>query len=248
MSLNDALRQLFLVDSQLRGLDSRLSGARRHAKAQSAKLALLQQQNDELLNQLKHAQAKAANLDNDIATANQRIDLLRDRMNSVTTNKEYSAMLVEVNTLKADRIKIEEVALEVMGQVDTYKAELKGLSDAIEQQSKVKELADQELNERTAEVGEQLDDLKRQRELAARSVPAEALAIFDRLAENYDGEAMAGVIEQDRRRLEYVCGGCYMQIPVEKVNKLVTVDELVRCTSCTRILYLEPELKQAMGC
>jgi len=78
-------------------------------------------------------------------------------------------------------------------------------------------------------------------------VPAEALHVFDRLAETYEGEAMAPVIEEDRRRMEYICGGCYMQIPVEKVNLLISSDELVRCSSCARILYVESALKQAMG-
>ena len=247
MTLNDALRQLFLVDSQLRGLDSRLSGARRHVKAQTAKINQLQQQNSELTEQLKQAQAHAATLDNDIAAANQRIDHLRDQMNTVTTNKEYSAMLVEVNTLKADRGKIEDQALEVMGQVDTYKAEFKGLTEAMEEQAKIKQIADQELTERTAEVSEQLDELRRKRDAAAKEIPLDTLQIFDRLAETYEGEAMAAVIEEDRRRLEYVCGGCYMQIPVEKVNKLANGDDVVRCTSCTRILYLESELKEAIG-
>ncbi len=247
MGLNDALRKLNLVDTQLRGLDSRLSGARRHAKTQAAKLDQLQQQARELTQQLKTAQAAAATLENEINSANERIDQLRERMNTVTNNKEYSAMLVEVNTLKADRSKVEDRQLEVMSQVESHQAELEGVQEAIAEQTKITQMAEKELADRTAEVSEQIDQLKQERGAAASEVPAEALTVFDRLADTYEGEAMAPIIEEDRRRLEYVCGGCYMQIPVEKVNQLVTADQLVRCTSCSRILYLESELKEAMG-
>jgi len=248
MGLNDALRTLNLVDMQLRGLDNRLSGARRHAKAQEAKQRQLVQQSEEISDQLRKAQASAAGLDNEIAAANDRVNVLREQMNTVKTNKEYSAMLVEVNTLKADRTKLEDQALEIMGQIDAFEAELAGITSAMTEQAKITELAQKELADRTAEVSEQLEQLKAERIDAAEQVPAEALGIFDRLAETYDGEAMSPIIEEDRRRLEYVCGGCYMQIPVERVNQLASsADDLVRCPSCTRILYLEPELKETMG-
>ncbi len=247
MALNEALRELNVVDQQLRGLESRLDGARRHLRAQQIKLDQLNQQAEELQDQLRHAQASAAGLENDIASADERISHLREQMNSVKTNKEYSAMLVEVNTLKADRGKIEEKALEELGRVDTLKTELEAIQTKIADQQKIKELADRELAERESEVGERLSELRSQREEAASKVPAEALHIFDRLADTFEGEAMAPVIEEDRRRLEYVCGGCYMQIPVEKVNLLISSDALVRCTSCTRILYVESELKQEMS-
>jgi len=127
MGLNDALRELNLVDQQLRGLESRLSGAKRHAHAQQLKLDQLQQQADELRDQLKHSQANAAGLENEIASADAKINRLREQMNAVKTNKEYSAMLVEVNTLKADRGKIEEQALEEMARADVLRGEVDAL-------------------------------------------------------------------------------------------------------------------------
>ena len=247
MGLNDALRDLYLVDQQVRGLESRLDGARRHVRAQEIKIEQLTQQKDELSNQLKHTQAQSANLDNDIAAADQRINTLRDQMNTVKTNKEYSAMLVEVNTLKADKEKVEEQALELMSQIEVFQSEVEHLDKALEEQNRIKDLADKDLAERTDEVGERLAELKTERADKASHVPNDSLEIFDRMADTFDGEAMAPVVEEDRRRLEYICGGCYMSLPVEMVNKLISHDEMVRCTSCNRILYIEKELKEAMG-
>lgn len=247
MALNDALYKLYLVDQQVRGLESRVSGARRYARAQQAKLQELEAERERLVNQLHHAEASGNNLENEIASTDERINKLRDQMNAVKTNKEYSAMLVEVNTLKADRSKVEDRALEIMGEVESLKGQVETLDASIAEQRKVTEMAEQELNQRHGEVADRLEELKTERDEAAKELPAEALQVFDRLADTMDGEAMAPIIEQDRRRLEYVCGGCYMQIPVERVNQLITADEMVRCPSCKRILYLEPELKDAMG-
>jgi len=247
MALNDALRKLYLVDQQVRGLESRVSGARRHAEAQKQKLTNLQAELEQLNSQLQHAEATGGNLENEIASIDEKIEKLRQQMNAVRTNKEYSAMLVEVNTLKADRSKVEDRALEVMGEVETLKERASAKEAEIVEQRKVAELAERDLEQRYSEVGDRLEQLKAERAEAAKEVPADVLQVFDRLADSFDGEAMAPIIEQDRRRMEYVCGGCYMQIPVEKLNQLMTLDEMVRCPSCKRILYLEPELKEAMG-
>ncbi len=247
MGLNEALSELNLVEQQVRGLESRLDGARRMVRAQEIKADQLTQQHHELTSQLKHTQAQAANIENDVKGAEQRIATLREQMNSVKTNKEYSAMLVEVNTLKTDKGKLEEQALELLGQVDQFQSEIDELDKVLADQSKVKAHAEKELADRTAEVGERLAELKLERAEKAKPVPPEVLDIFERMAENFDGEAMAPVVEQDRRRMEYICGGCYMTIPVEMVNRLITQDKLTRCTSCQRILYIEQELKAEMG-
>jgi predicted nucleic acid-binding Zn-ribbon protein len=246
MGLNDALRELFLVDQQLRGMESRVTGASKHVRVQQIKLDQLQQQAAELKEQLKHAEAEAHNLETEASAADDRIEHLREQMNSVKTNKEYSAMLVEVNTIKADKSKVEEHALEVMSKVELLRGELDQLHKSLEDQQKIKELADRDLSERNDEVGEQLAELKARREEAAARVADEPLQVFEKLNEAYDGEAMAPVIEEDRRRLEYTCGGCYMSIPIEKVNQLMTVDEITRCSSCGRILYMEKQLKEEM--
>jgi len=247
LSLQEKLHDLYLLDQTVRGLRTRLDAATRRHKLQSTKLQQLRQQHEELTDQHKHAMAEVASLEHQANDADERVSKLREQMNNVRSNKEYSAMLVEVNTLKADRGKVEDRALELMGEVESLRTQLAELDATIAEQQRVAEMADAELNERHSEVADRLEELKAERAEAARELPGDALVIFDRLADTTDGEPMAPIIEQDRRRLEYVCGGCYMQVPVEKVNLLLAKNEMVRCPSCTRILYLEPELKEAMG-
>jgi predicted nucleic acid-binding Zn-ribbon protein len=201
----------------------------------------------ELAQQLQQTKAHLANLENEVASADARVNHLREQMNSVKTNKEYSAMLVEVNTLKADKGKVEDQAMVLMEQVEKLEGELAEVSAAIEEQAKIQARADADLAERTGEVGDRLDEVKAERQQRAAAVPPDVLEVFERMADSYDGEAMAPIVEQDRRRMEYLCGGCYMNLPVEMVNKLIRADELTRCTSCQRILFIEQELRETMG-
>lgn len=246
-TLTDALHTLFLVDQQVRGLESRLEGAQRHVNAQQTKIDQLSRQLQELKDQLRHTQAQEASAEAEAEGFEQRIEKLRDQMNNVKTNKEYSALLVEVNTLKVDKSKVEERALALLTQTETLQEEVSQVEGQLADQEKIKRVADQELARRTEEVSDQLEALKAQRAEAASHVPPDALAVFDRLAETTDGEAMTHVVQEDARRMEYTCGGCYMTIPAERVNQLYSADKLVRCPSCGRILYLDQETKAGLG-
>lgn len=247
MSLNDALWNLYLIDQQVRGLENRLRASKRREHAQQVKLQEIEQEREHLNHQLKENHASVANLENEVNTLDQRVEQYRRQMNSAKTNKEYSSLLVEMNTLKTKKSKVEEQALERMTRADALRQETAAMEQKVQEQTQNHQKARDQLEQRQAEVGDRLDALKEQRAEAAAEVPPEPLAIFERLAETLDGEAMAPVIEADRRNSEFSCGGCYMQLPMERVNQLISRDTLVRCDSCHRILYLEPELREAMS-
>jgi len=248
MSVQDKLHDLFLLDQQVRGLSGRLDAAKRRLRAQTVKLEQLQQQHRELEDQLKHKAAHAATLEHEANAVQGRIDTLRERLANITNNKEYSAVLVEVNTLKIEHGKKEEEALAEMEGRDQLKVELDALAQKVEDQKKVVAGADAEVAERQAEVGDRLAEVTAERDAAKAQVRGDALATYERAANANDGEAMAPIIEEDRRRREYSCGGCYMSMPVEQVNALMSrPDEVVVCGSCVRILYVAEKLKAEMA-
>jgi len=247
MSLQQKLRELFVLDQQVRGLESRFEAASRRRGAQTRLRDQLKTQYTELSQQLKQTQATAHNLETQVGELDARIARQREQMNSVHSNKEYSALLVEVNTLKVEKSKLEDAALAEMQRVDALKAEAEALESKIADREKLMGQADAEVQAARAEVGQRLDEAIAKRDAARAELPAEALAAFDRNAEAYDGESLAEVEEQNRRSMEYACGGCFIQIPVERVNTLMTrPDQLVICPSCSRILYLGDELRSAL--
>ena len=248
MPLQDQLYDLFLLDQQVRGLRTRLDAATRRLNLQQTKLDQLKQQQTELTDRNKQVKAEVATLEHEAQDAEDRVGKLREQMNSVRNNKEYSAMLVEVNTLKDEKGKHEDQALEKMGEVDSLTARINELDEQIQHQSKLVESATEEVKSAKDEVGEQLDQANSQRDEAASKLPPDTLIQFERLADHFDGEALGEIEEQDRRRREYICGGCYMELPVERVNALMTKpDELVTCPSCNRFLFIKNELKEAIG-
>ncbi len=248
MPLQDQLYAYFELDQRVRAMRARLDAALRRRDAQQRKLDQLRQAGDELSAQFKTAQAHAATLENEAASIDQRVNAQRDKMNSATSNKEYSALLVEVNTLKADKSKIDDAQLDAMAKVEALTAETDGLSEKIRAQEKLVEGATREVGEAQTEVGGKLAELEAERDAAAQPLSPEIRKTFDRLSHTYDGEAMAEIIEQDRRRMEYTCGGCFTLLPVESVNALITKpDQLTTCGTCNRILYVSKDLRESLA-
>lgn len=248
MSLHDQLRELDGLDRQLRGLKARSESAQRRHTAQAGKLQQLQQQHKELDEEVKATRAHAHTLEKQSQDLDDQVEKLRTQMNSVRNNKEYSALSIEVSNAKIDKGKLEDQALEQMSRVDELLVRQGELAAKVESQQKLVNASKKEVDEARAEAGDRLEAAQRERDALAASIDDEPLAEYEKLAHENEGEAMAQVEEQDRKRREYTCGGCYMTLPVERVNALMRgQDRIVTCASCGRILYLGNELRSGIG-
>ena len=248
MPVQEQLWALHLVDANLRGLRSRLDAASHRHTAQQRKLEQFQRQADELQAEHKQAQAQAANRESEASQMDQRIGELRERMNNVTSNKEYSALLVEVNTLKADKSKLEDQSLDQLQRVEDLGARLEAIREQANQQQKLVDGATREVAEAGDEIAERLAELEKEREATAQPLPTDARQLYEKLAASFEGEALAEIEEQDRRRMEYSCGACYTRIPIERVNAALTnADAVVTCPACDRILIAKDKLRDELA-
>lgn len=247
MSLIENLLTLFNVDKQVRGLRSRLETAQRYFAGQSKLVDVLQQQQAELQTRRKHLQATTANSDVEIKGIDQRLEKYRSDLNSANTKKQYDAVLTEMNTVKTSRSAVEDKMLADLEQIEKIEAEIKGLDSQLIERHKVREIARHQLEERKADVGQRLAELEVEREKAAAVIPAHALAVFDEMANAHDGEAMAQVEVIDRRNRDYACGSCNLHVPFDQVSLLASRNEaLMRCPSCSRILFMQEEIRGAL--
>ncbi len=247
MSLQEKLLRLFTLEQKVRGLQGRSNAAAARLRVQQAKLKQYNQQRVELTEQVRLVTVKASSLEGQLKDVDLRVTKLRDQMNKVTNNKEYAALLLEVNTLKADKGKVEEQALEQMAKVDALKVELGAIEAKVVEQTKLVAVAENDLKTAQEAVAGELEPALVERDAAQNDLPAPARATFNRQLEIHDGEPMAPIVEESRKHMEYSCGGCYLAIPAERVNSLMVHDKIACCTNCGRILYMEKELRASFS-
>jgi predicted nucleic acid-binding Zn-ribbon protein len=239
---NLALVKLYKADQKLREAQGRLDATTKNVRIQERRVRDLTDKIAQAQKQYKEQQAKAGTLDVDLKSRDAQIEKFRTQQQNAKNNKEYQAFLVEINTAKVDRGKVEEEAMALLEGNEKLAAELKDLQAQLEgEQAKAATMKSQ-ITEQTAALQAEIDEIKPEREAAAQAVPPKARAAFDRLAERFEGEAMSPLIKPDRRREEYACSACMMDLVRDVYNKLHSRDELVFCTSCQRILYIPEDL------
>jgi len=242
--MTEKLLKLYRIDEQLKSLKSRLQAAQRYYNAQSAKVKALEEQLKSLDEERKHLAAAAANFENEAKTIEKRMDTLRERMSSSKTNKEYTAFLTELNTIKLDKDEAESKALEHMSQAEEIEERVTEVKSQITERIGVQKIARKEFEERKEAVADRLAELENERLEALKGIPEATLAQYEEQLDWNDGQAMAPVIEQDRRNMEYACGACHMSIPIERLSSLLSRGDLTLCPSCHRILYVENEIRE----
>ncbi|NLF32581.1 MAG: hypothetical protein GX591_17030 [Planctomycetes bacterium] len=225
-----------------------MAHVRRRLRSKENAIRVVQQKIDELTTrrrelaeELRRQQARVDQVDLDRASRDEEIEHLRGALNRARTNKEYAALLTQINSFKADNSKLEEQILATMEGLDKAKAELEAIGAHVEAEEKRKTHAAEANAGEVAKLNAMLDELRQRRNEAAAAVPHDVLANFDRIAGNRDGEGLAPIEVVDAKRNEFICGGCYMGLSAEHYNALLSKDEIRHCDSCGRILYIPAE-------
>ena len=241
MTITDDMLSLYRVDSQLRGLRTRVDNAARTLRVRETQLADLKQQREELESNIRQLSATAGNLEGESNDIRDRIEKLRVELNAATTDKQYQAILAEMKIIQEQRDEVDSKSLVEMERVEGLQAQAATLDTKIEERTKVRDLAITEQSTREEEVSERVQSLQSERDIAASVMSEDALAIFDRVADDTEGETLSPVVEINKKRREYACGMCNVEIPYHLVAELHAANSNIQqCPACTRILYLEP--------
>ena len=239
-----ALLALFKIDRELHQLRVALENVQKDQKRQQAKIAKLSQELDTQDSAHKKLQAEVATRELEIKSRQEHIEKMRASLNNTKTNKEYSAILVQISAEKAEVAKMETALLEQMEQLETLAKAAAAIRDQITVEKQVLVRIEAEHQDKVSTLNGQISALAQKRAEAAKHVPADALRQYDRVSQKFPGDAMAP-LEFDENDLENVsCGSCFMGLNVEHLNALRGRDEIRRCNSCNRILYLPEMLSQ----
>jgi len=156
----------------------------------------------------------------------------KGQLMEVKTNKEYTAMLHE----------IEGVEREIRGREDQILAEMER-SEGLTAEVKAEEEAFKAAETRSRESGRALDERARaleaertrlagERDAVAATVPGDMLELFQRVAK------LRGVAVAEAR--DGMCQVCHVKLRLQMYAEIKRNEEIQQCPACNRILYYEP--------
>lgn len=187
---------------------------------------------DLLTRRAEHDHAKKMHrvLEQAVADLETRIARSKSRMNEVKTNKEYQAILKEIEDFKAEITRKEDDSLDVMERMEVLTKELKVLEKEVAGHKKRTEADKQALQDESESLKGRLDKLDAVAgDIRAKIDPA-LLKRCDFLLEKQAGIAVAPVEAG-------TCQICHLNIPPQKFNELQRDEVIMHCPHCHRFLY-----------
>ncbi|MFB9314010.1 zinc ribbon domain-containing protein [Nocardioides plantarum] len=188
-----------------------------------------------VVDDLTAAQRKA-DVDVEQVRARRARDTDRMAQGLISNPKDLERMQRELESLERRIGTLEDEELEIMEQLEEAQAVLAELQQRLAaSDERLAELAVQR-DEKSAVIDHELHRLVAEREQAAEGLPADLVALYDKLRATKNG---VGAAEMLQRR----CTGCQMAIDPAEIGviRATPADTVVRCEECQRILVRTAE-------
>ncbi|HUS57112.1 MAG TPA: C4-type zinc ribbon domain-containing protein [Planctomycetota bacterium] len=160
-----------------------------------------------------------------------QIKKLEGQLGSAKTNKEYSIILSEIATNKADVAKVEDDMLLAMETVDQQQRAIEQCKAAVQAAKQDHNAHKDEIKAQQAEVDAQLARLREERKTYTEKLTRDLLHQYERILQKRGPTAVVPVIDLS-------CQGCFMKVTPEVQAQLLKNETIVYCKTCSRIMYM----------
>ena len=169
--------------------------------------------------------------ENELRAAEQQIEELTRKLNSASSNKEYTALQHELTARRVDSSRLEDQILATMTDIEAVEAEVREIRKNIQQIDREHDEEAGEVEKHASRLDRQIRELQAQRAGAAEAVDEDIRREYERIAARKGSSAVAPVVAN-------TCQGCFMQLPPQYAHNLAAGNAIIHCPSCSRILYL----------
>ena len=231
MSVVDQIILLHDVDSKLFEINKLLGGLPGQVEELATQEQNLKNSLTEKEELLKKTTVDIETSENIIATSQEKINTLKDKLTdgSISTNKEYDAMM---ETIDYEKNLVSEKETELLTLMETKDA----LSKEIEEDKSnldtlIQDLASKKeaLESKLSEVSDEKNSLEEERNNIIKNVDDTILAQYQTIYEARNGVAVAEILDDS-------CGECGSFIPAQLVNEALA-KQVVFCGNCGRFVY-----------
>lgn len=241
VGLQAALSELAGIREKLDGIPDWMAEIHEEYSARKQEIDTEQEAADESERQRREAEAA-------LEDAQEKLKHYQSQVGQVTTQREYGALLKEIDTTKDTIKESEEKAMEAMEATEASNAKVEKLKQEF---SDLEERYGVELEKWEAEkpgLEARAQELESQSEALRKEVPRPLLSLFQRIFDRTNGDGMAEVIriEIPRAGVMWHCSSCNFNVRPQTAV-LVREGEIHHCDSCKRILFWQDEPDDGEG-
>jgi predicted nucleic acid-binding Zn-ribbon protein len=236
--VNPELRNLIaLQDLELKIVDFQKQAAEIPNKIQSfdSELRRIESVYKERVNHLQELAKKRRTLESEVDISWDKLSRLKDQLMAVKTNKEYTAMLHEIQ-MAEDHIRAEEDRiLEVMEEMESMEKDLNGAEQEMKERSAELKESIKQTHDSAPQLESALEKLFEEKALMESHIGVELLARYHKIANARKGIALAEAKDE-------LCTACHVRIRPQVYAEVLRTENIHVCDSCSRILFSRENL------
>lgn len=238
IDLQNAINQLKGAEQRLSGVPDWMRELHDEHSGRKAEIDALHEAAETAAKERRAAETAAQD-------AQEKLKKYQQQINRVTNQREYGALLQEIDTVKTQISTSEGQAFSALERHEKTEKELAEKREGFRELDGryTAELARWEAEK--PEVARQIAELKERIAGLRGKLPRQVASTFDRVLDRNPGGALSPVRPIERppgkTQREWACSSCNYRVRPQTVVEIRNSDHLVQCDSCKRILYLEPE-------
>lgn len=230
--LQSALDALRRAEKQLSGVPEWMEELHGQHSARLAEITAVGEAAETAAHDRRRAEAA-------IQDASEKLKHYQQQISLVRTQREYSALLQEIDTVKGSIKGLEEQALAGM---EGYEQAQKKLTEEraafADLDTRYQQALAQWQSERPG-VEQQAQTLRAEVTQLRAELPRPTLTNFERVYERRNGDAVAPLKKSTAPGGPiYHCGGCNYRVRLQVVGEIRNKGSLVQCDGCRRFLYV----------
>ncbi len=175
------------------------------------------------------AEKRRRHLERELEVAAERLKTSQQRLTEVKTNKEYEALQREIDVWKQAVSENETKILKTMAEIEQLTEKILTGEQKLKEEEELKQKQISEFRAKLDSAEAELNNYKQERKQIASRVDKNLLSSYERIRKGRGGIAVVSVSRK-------ACGGCFKQLPPQKVVEIKKGNRLITCDSCGRIL------------
>jgi len=179
---------------------------------------------------LATSRSKQRTLELDIKTKEASLTRYQQQMMSIKTNKEYDALVAEIDAIKGAISARETELLETMNSLTNLEKEIVVVQ---ERESQVRENNSRQLQilqEKIDSIGSKVSGKISNRQEIVSGISRPVLSTYERVKKGKGGRVVVTV----RKR---ACSSCFKALTPKKVQEIKRDDQIIACDNCGCLLY-----------
>jgi predicted nucleic acid-binding Zn-ribbon protein len=225
------LIELQALDSRIAGLEAEAARLPKQIEAIQASLAEAKKTVDAFKVKIDQTRKDLRAKEKDLEVHAAKRSKEEARLYEVKTNKEYSAVLLEIEEVKQVKAKTEEEILGLMEMQERLAVDVKEAEGRLQTREEQAKQDEGVVRGKLAKVEDELNGVRAERANRAKALSVGTLASYERIMKARGGTAVAAVDPAA------ICGGCRMSIRPQALMELRVATGLMTCENCGRFLY-----------